>query len=314
MRVALLLEEPRRGDGEGELDGKVLERAEESRRQAARRARHEPAEDPDRGAAVGDRNGDEGERRGEAREGRSPREEGRDDRVGSRRPPRRGATLPWRGARGGRPGSRWPPRRRRRGPRRPAPREARPKRGPGWRRGRGRSEGPTSSTVRRTMLTTSDRPESAAWIRETKDASLVDEPLRLEEARLFERPGRELGQLLREAKLLRRQDEPAAARHRQKAEDGVARVKRKRHPLSPDRHPGRRRLVVEDRPVRREAPQEDVVRLEGAPAAGRHGRRAVSHRSRARQLFDLARLDQEADTPGRGRTPARGRSRRRSGG
>ncbi len=122
----------------------------------------------------------------------------------------------------------------------------------------------------------------------------MDEALRLEEARLFERPGRELGQLLREAKLLRRQDEPAAARRGEKAEDGFAGVKRKRHPLSTDRHPGRRRLVVEDRPVRREASQEDVVGLEGAPPAGRHGRGAVSHRSRARQLFDLACIDQEA--------------------
>ena len=100
---------------------------------------------------------------------------------------------------------------------------------------------------------------------------LVRLALGVEEARLLERAGGELRELLREAQLLRRQDEAAAPRHRQEAEDDVARVERQGHAAAPRRASAVPGSSSKAGPCAERQRSEELVGVERAPA-GLRGR------------------------------------------
>ena len=131
--------------------------------------------------------------------------------------------------------------------------------------------GPSSATVRPTIACdVREARERRVQAADERDA-LVVAALAVEEAGLLERARRELRELLREAQLLRREGEAAAARHREEAEDV-------RRPRGAAAHMRRRRdrlragLVLERGAVRRRgsgARSSSDVERASAPERGR---------------------------------------------
>ena len=289
VRLALLLEEAHGGDGKRDFDAERLERRKQVERQALGARAGDGAQHADGRPAERERHGEEPERLGQRRHGRPGREQrlavlvgggvavegvrtlGREvgeERFGDREL-RRPARLHVHGlgagqvARGGEPDG--------------ADVEVELRAELGHRPAQDR-------------LDLGEARERGVQASDEGDAVVVA-ALAVEETRLLERAGRELRELLRQAELLRREREPAAARHREEAEDVRACVERDGH--APPPHGLRAGLVLERRAVGREAAREELVRGDRRPA---RARTLAAHGGAVREdLRDLLRLGLEPE-------------------